>query len=80
MCLFLGATAQKDLRGLGTRSSSEAKGKAETENKNGGCISYTRDMRTHVKRTHVSTYTPHFCLPAREQKTLSHLYTLVSVS
>lgn len=70
MCLFLGTIAQKDLRGLGTRSSSEAKGKAETESKDGGCISYTRDMHSHVKHTRVSTYTHHCCLPAGEQKTL----------
>lgn len=48
MCLSLDATAQKDLKGLGSRSSSEAKGKAETESKDGGCTSYTGDVRTHM--------------------------------
>ena len=54
MCLFPDATAQRDLKGLGIRSSSEAKGKEETGRKeDGGCISYTRHAHTHVKRTRV---------------------------
>ena len=54
MCLFLGTIAQKDLRGLGTRSSSEAKGKAETESKDGGSRGsageYQADERAGVAR------------------------------
>lgn len=79
MCLFLGAIAQKDLRGLGTRSSSEAKGKAETESKDGGCISYTRDMHSHVKHTRVHIHTP-LLSSSRRTENPSHLDTLVSVS
>lgn len=46
--LIPGCHSSEGPEGLGSRSSSEAKGKAETESKDGGCTSYTGDARTHM--------------------------------